>query len=417
MSAPPRGLAAREGAVALVAGVLDRGRMLDETTLELDGPQRAEAHRLADLALRRLGQIDAILAARLERLPKPPVSHVLRVMAAELVFTPGAAHAAVDLAVRQVKRGRTAKFAGLVNAVGRRLAAGVECPAETASMPGWLRAKLAADWGEGTTAAIARAHLCPAPVDLTPRSGREGSDLADRLGAAILPGGTLRLADRPQISTLPGFAEGAVWAQDVAAALPVRLLGDVAGQRVLDLCAAPGGKTLQLAAAGAHVTALDISQRRLDRLRDNLARTGLAAEIVEGDARVWTPQRPFDAILIDAPCSATGTLRRHPDLAYRARPDLPALTDLQARLLDRARGWLAPGGVLVHAVCSLFRAEGEAQAEAFAARHPEMRVRACDDPALAPFLDGRGSMRTRPDHMAERGGMDGFFAAAFAAPG
>ena len=283
-------------------------------------------------------------------------------------------------------------------------------------MPGWLAERLAADWGAAAAAAMARAHLVQAPVDLTPRDPRAGAWLAEELAAEVLPGGTLRLAHRPQISALPGFAEGLVWVQDVAAALPVRMLGEVAGRRVLDLCAAPGGKTLQLAAAGARVTALDVSETRMCRLRENLARTGLAAETVVADAFSWTPDGRFDAVLIDAPCSASGTLRRHPDLAHRPPPDLAALTALQARLLDRAADWLTPGGVLVHAVCSLLRAEGEDQAAAFARRHPQMRAREPRDPALAAFLDAQGRLRTRPDMMAERGGMDGFFAAAFAAP-
>ena len=418
MSAAPRGLTAREGAVSLIAGVLDRGRMLGEPGLAGDAAERAEARALADTALRRLDQIDAALAARLDRMPKPPVLHVLRVMAAELLFSDRAAHAAVDMAVRQVKRGRTARMAGLVNAVGRRLAAeGAGAAPQADTMPRWLRARLEADWGASATRAMADAHLAPPPVDLTPRDPRAGAHLSEALGARVLPGGTLRLPGRPQISALPGFADGLFWAQDAAAALPVRLLGDVAGRRVLDLCAAPGGKTLQLAAAGARVTALDVSAARIARLEENLARTGLAAEIVVADALAWTPPAAFDAVLIDAPCSATGTLRRHPDLARRRAPDLAALTARQARLLDRARDWLAPGGVLGYAVCSLFRAEGEDQADAFARRHPRMRVLAPRDPAIAPVLDMQGRLRTLPDMMAGHGGMDGFFAAAFAAPG
>jgi tRNA and rRNA cytosine-C5-methylases len=283
--------------------------MLDAGTLDLPPAERAEAQGLADLVLRRLGQVDALLDTCLERRPKPPVDHVLRVMAAEIALAGRAPHAAVDLAVRQVKRGRTARMAGLVNAVGRTLAA--EGPARAAAlpppaMPRWLARRLATDWGTATAEAIRAAHLVPAPVDLTPRDPAEAGRLAEALGAELLPTGSLRLAARPQISALPGHAEGAFWAQDAAAALPARLLGEVAGRRVLDLCAAPGGKTLQLAAAGARVTALDVSEARLARLRENLARTGLSAEMVVADALDWAPETAFDAVLVDAPCSATG---------------------------------------------------------------------------------------------------------------
>jgi 16S rRNA (cytosine967-C5)-methyltransferase len=232
----------------------------------------------------------------------------------------------------------------------------------------------------------------------------------------VLPTGSLRLARPGQISALPGFAEGAWWVQDAAAALPARMLGEVAGREVLDLCAAPGGKTLQLAAAGARVTALDASEPRLGRLRENLARTGLGAEIVVADALAWQPGRQFDAILVDAPCSATGTIRRHPDLPHIRRPtDLAALTELQARLLARAWHWLAPGGRIVFCTCSLLPAEGEDQVARFLAAHADASVVRPDPTALgiAPgWIDAAGGLRLRPDYWPERGGMDGFHATA-----
>lgn len=412
----PRGLVARQGAVRLLSAVLDRGRMLDEAGLEGTPAERAEAHGLADLALRRLGQIDAVLAQLLDRTPKPPVRHILRIMTAELVFADRAAHAAVDMAVRQVKQGKTARMAGLVNAVGRRIAADgavIVAGQDAARLdtPRWLWERLKADWGSRTARAVTEAHLRPAPLDLTVADARAVPGMAARLGADVLPTGTLRLPGRPQISAMPGYSDGAWWAQDAAAALPARMLGDVRGKRVLDLCAAPGGKTLQLAAAGAMVTALDLSKSRMMRLGENIARTGLEAEAVVADALDWQPQVPFDAILLDAPCSATGTIRRHPDLVHRWDPaGLGELTALQARLIHRAFGWLVPGGDMVFATCSLFRAEGEEQADAFLARTPAALSVAPDDPALAPFLDARGRLRTRPDLWAERGGLDGFFA-------
>ncbi len=238
--------------------------------------------------------------------------------------------------------------------------------------------------------------------------------LAQELDARALPTGSLRLPGRPQLTALPGFSAGAWWVQDAAAALPARLVPSPEGKRVLDLCAAPGGKTMQLAAAGARVTALDASAPRMGRLRENLGRTGLEAETVVADALHWQAEAPFDAVLLDAPCTATGTIRRHPELPYRADGrGLPALVELQRRLLDRAWGCVAPGGVLMFCTCSLFKAEGEAQAAEFAARAAgavAMPVGADEVPA--EFVSG-GWLRTRPDQWVDRGGVDGFFAARF----
>ena len=262
---------------------------------------------------------------------------------------------------------------------------------------------------------MAEAHLVPAPHDLTPALPGDAEALAHELGARLLPTGTVRLANRPQLSALPGYAAGAWWVQDAAAALPARLVPAPAERRVLDLCAAPGGKAMRLASAGARVTALDISGPRMERLRENLRRTGLAAETVTADALEWQPDAPFDAILLDAPCTATGTIRRHPDLPHRTDGSaLPALTALQARLLDRAWGWLAPGGVLVFCTCSLLPAEGEAQADAFLARTPNAALAPITGDDAIPFefvADGR--LRTRPDQWPALGGLDGFFAARF----
>ena len=422
------GLVARAGALHLIGAVLDRGAMPDQAGLRANPAERAEARGLADLTLRRLGQIDDALGRFVGKMPKPPVNHVLRLMAAELVFAGTAPHAAVDLAVRLVKRVRgAAKLAGLVNAVGRRLAEqGAEIAAgqdaARLNTPAWLWRQLAADWGAEAARAMALAHLTPAPHDLTLANQVDAGALAVEVGAEVLVTGSLRLAGRPQISALPGYAEGAWWAQDAAAALPARLIPEAllnrGGKRVLDLCAAPGGKTMQLAAAGARVTALDISARRMARLGENLARTGLAAECLVADALEWVPEAPFDAILLDAPCSASGTIRRHPDLPRRkSGSDLKALTGLQERLLDRAAGWLAPGGVLVFCTCSLDRAEGEDQARRFLERSPgfeRLAIAPGEAGIPAEFLTPSGDLRTRPDFWAGRGGIDGFFAARFA---
>jgi 16S rRNA (cytosine967-C5)-methyltransferase len=269
-------------------------------------------------------------------------------------------------------------------------------------------------------AAIAVAHRRGAPLDLTPKRPAEAEAWVAALGPERLPTGSLRLPGRAQVTAQPGNADGAGWVQDAAAALPVRLFGPLSGRTALDVCAAPGGKLLQLAAAGAATTALDASEPRVGRLRANLARTGLTADVVVADALVWEPGRRFDAVLVDAPCTATGTIRRHPDLPYlRSGREVPALVALQAALIARAWDWVAPGGRLVYCVCSLLPAEGEAQAARFAADHPEAQAIPPDAAALGldpAWIDPDGGLRLRPDFWPERGGMDGFYAIAWERP-
>jgi 16S rRNA (cytosine967-C5)-methyltransferase len=295
--------------------------------------------------------------------------------------------------------------AGLVNAVLRQLPPELRLPAPAQRLPRWLRQPLVHAWGREAVSAMEAVFAAAPPLDLTLRPGAEAP------AGQTLPTGSLRLDDAGQVSALPGYAAGGWWVQDAAAALAAPLLGAVAGQRVLDLCAAPGGKTLQLAAAGAEVTALDISEPRLARLRENLSRTGLRAEVIAADALIWQPAAPFDAILLDAPCSASGTLRRHPDLPFvKDGSELPGLVALQAQLLDRALGWLRPGGRLVYCTCSLLPEEGEAQLTAALARHQGLRVLPPTLPGIAPeWITAEGALRLRPDYWADRGGMDGFF--------
>jgi 16S rRNA (cytosine967-C5)-methyltransferase len=421
LSAP--GLAARAAAAALLAGVLERGTRLADLSVPLAGlaaAERARASALAATTLRHLGRIDALLECFLDRPPPAPARHALRLAAAEMLIDGVPPHAAVDAAVR-LARGhpKTRHLAGLVNAVARRVAAGgAELWGATpeAGLPGWIAGPVRAAWGDAALAGIEAAHRAgPPPIDLTLRDPGDASGWAERLMAERLPTGSLRVACRRQVSTLPGFAEGAWWVQDAAAALPARLAGPVTGRAALDLCAAPGGKTLQLAAAGATVTAVDHSAPRRERLAENLARTGLTAETFAVDALAWEPARRFDLVLLDAPCTATGTLRRHPDLPFvRREAELPVLVELQARLLARAWEWVTPGGRLVFCTCSLLPAEGEEQVARFLAQRPGARLALPDAAALGiepHWVDARGGLRLRPDFWAERGGMDGFYAA------
>ncbi|MCK0167862.1 methyltransferase domain-containing protein [Jannaschia sp. S6380] len=421
MTAHPDSLSARIGALRLLAHVLRDGRMLTDGESGQTGADAARALRLAGLVLRHMGRADALLKTRMQRQPAARIRDILRLALVELFVEGAAPHGVVNDAVALARMSpRTAKQAGLVNAVLRGLAgAGPEWAAlPPPALPAWLRKPLAKAWGRDRLEAIEAAHLNPAPLDLTPKSGVSGEALGE-LGATRLPTGSLRL-EGGQVSALPGYASGDWWVQDAAAAVPARLLGDLAGADVLDLCAAPGGKTMQLAAAGARVTALDLSAKRLKRLHANLERTGLEATVVEADALDWQPGAPFDAVLLDAPCTATGTIRRHPDLPHlRAARDVEALTTLQYRLLDRALGFLRPGGRLVFCTCSLLPVEGEHQVGAALKRHPGLTAEALDPAAygLPPEATGAHGLRLLPDLWPERGGMDGFYMAALRKPG
>ncbi len=415
--------AARQAALGLIVGVLeDRQPLSDQLAAgdldHLPPAERARAQRLATLTLRHLEQADAELKPLLRKPPPANLRALLRLATVEILQDGAAPHGVVNAAVTLARAGgqRTAGFAGLVNAVLRRVAengpdrwAGLPAPA----LPGWLRGRLMSAYGKKATQAMEAAHLRGAPIDVTPKDG-DAATWAARLGGEALPTGSIRLPPRAQVSDLPGFGDGAWWVQDAAAALAARLLAPRTAERVLDLCAAPGGKTLQLAAQGAEVTALDISGPRMERARANLARCGLKAEIVGADALAWQPDAAFDAILLDAPCSATGTIRRHPDLPHvKEAAGLKPLIALQAELLDRALGWLRPGGRLVFCTCSLLPDEGEGQIRAALSRHPGLRVL----PAALPgqeeqWQSPEGGLRLRPDFWPERGGMDGFYIAA-----
>jgi len=423
----PRRETPRAVAHDLLGRILDRGQLLDEMLLDprlsrLEARDRGFIRLLLATTLRRLGQIDALVDSCLAT-PLGPrglaVRHALRLGVAQLLFLDVPAHAAIATCVDLVKGSPHAGFTGLINAVLRRLAAegpGLVAAQDAAQLntPLWLWHSWCAAYGEETARAIAAAHLVEAPVDLSVAADPDG--WAARLGGAVLPTGTVRRPPGGAVTDLPGFTEQqGWWVQDAAAALPARLLGDVRGRHVADLCAAPGGKTLQLAAAGARVTALDRSAARLGRLSDNLARLGLAAELVVADAALWAPAQPVDSVLLDAPCSATGTLRRHPDVARHKSPaERTKLAGVQARLLDAAVRLLPVGGRLVYCVCSLEPEEGPAQIDrlfAEGAAVARVPVRAEEVGGLAHAITPAGDLRTLPCHWAEQGGMDGFFAA------
>ncbi|MEM9318628.1 MAG: transcription antitermination factor NusB [Pseudomonadota bacterium] len=406
------GVTPRHAAWRALSGVFDTGDMLTFDA-DLSGADAARAGRLARTTLRHLGRIDSLLGRFIQRKPIPLVHHLLRLGAAELLAEQAPAHGVVDAYVSLSKSSHdTRRAAGMINAVLRKLATqGPDIWANQGPqrLPKWLRNPLRDAYGADAVRAIEAAHEAGAPIDLTLKD-----DLAID-GAQILPTGSIRLARGAQVSALPGYETGAFWVQDAAAALPVRLLGKLSQANVLDLCAAPGGKTMQLAAAGARVTALDRSPERLERLRDNLDRTQLSAEIVIADACDWRGG-PFDAILLDAPCSATGTIRRHPELPFiRSAADVAALTELQSSMIDAALAQLKPGGRLVYCTCSLLPEEGEAQITAALTRHPGLKALPLNPMALGAepgWASPEGGLRLRPDYWAETGGMDGFFMAA-----
>jgi 16S rRNA (cytosine967-C5)-methyltransferase len=429
-SAPPPGLAARRIAADIVAGVLRRKRPLDELLEtgelhELSERDRALVRHLAATVLRRLGTLRHLLALRLEKgLPQsaPQVEAILLIGAAQILFLDVPDHAAVDLSVRLAQTDRHAShYSGLVNAVLRKLArdgksalAGLD----TARLdtPDWLMQRWIAHYGEETALAIAAAQAHEPALDLTVK--QDAAAWAEKFSGRVLPTGTVRTVGSGPVPQLPGYDDGAWWVQDAAAALPAKLLGEVRGKSVADLCAAPGGKTAQLALAGAHVTAVDRSGPRLERLRQNLSRLQLSADIIQADAAVWEGG-PFDAVLVDAPCSSTGTIRRHPDIPWLKTPaDLAKLTALQSRLLAHAVTLLKPGGTLIYCTCSLEKEEGEDQIAAFLARHPGLR-RSPIDPAEvaghAELLTAEGELRTLPCHWPgpdpRMAGLDGFYAA------
>jgi 16S rRNA (cytosine967-C5)-methyltransferase len=431
------GLAARRIAADILDGVLHKHRTLDD---QLDGAgahpglktladrDRALMRRLVATILRRLGTLGHVLSRLLDRgIPTdaPRAQSALLIGAAQILWMDVPDHAAVDLSVRLAQSDRrAAKYAGLVNAVLRRCAregAGLvnEIKDETLDIPSWLLKRWIAQYGEATAKATAHALAHEPSLDISVKS--DAPQWAARLHGELLPTGTVRTLLQGSVMMLPGFTEGAWWVQDAAAALPVRLFGELQGKTIVDFCAAPGGKTAQLAQGGARVIALDRSPARVARLKDNLARLELSADAIVADATEWSgaEQGSVDGILIDAPCTSTGTIRRHPDVAWlRQESDIAALAALQRRLLEKAAGLLKAGGTLVYCTCSLEPEEGEAAIAALLVAEPSLKrapITADEVAGLTEILNPQGDLRTLPCHLPHSdprlSGLDGFYAA------
>ena len=416
-------------ALDLLQAVCRRRQPLDDALVAHEGfgrlepRDRAHVRRLVAITLRRLGQIDALLIELVSRpLPARAAASqdLLRLGTAQLLFAETPPHAAVDTAVALAESRGQGGYTGLINAVLRRISreGGQLVGSQDAprlNTPEWLWRSWVDAYGEAAARDCAALHLLEPPLDLTVRDESARATWEEALGAEPLPTGGLRRPAGGPISELPGYAEGAWWVQDAAASLPARLLGDVAGKQVVDLAAAPGGKTLQLAAGGARVTAVDISANRMARVEQNLARTGLAAQCVVADAATWRPPTPADAVLLDAPCTATGTIRRHPDVMLLKSPsDVDRLSAAQDRLLAAAVEIAAPGARIVYACCSLQPEEGPARISALlGSGKPVVRepVNAAEVGGLGELLTAEGDLRTLPLHLADRGGMDGFYIA------
>lgn len=416
------GLRTRRAALRLLDAVMRMGTPMDQATAGatkgLSPPDRALAIAIAQETLRWSVDLDVLIDSKTKQpLPDDAKARVvLRLALAQILRLGTPPHAVIATALPLVDGGPRRLVHGVL---GSLLRAEVKLP-ELPSLPEAVMMRWHPAWGDDMIAGAQAALAEPPPLDLALRDPASTGEWAERLNGVSLMPGHIRLPRGTAVEELDGYDEGAWWVQDLAASLPARLLGAGEGKRALDLCAAPGGKTMQLSAAGFTVTALDNSARRMDRLMANLERTQLNAERVTSDVMLWEPSAPYDAILLDAPCSATGTMRRHPDVLQRI--DIKAINNLAAiqnAMLDRAADWVKPGGVLVFATCSLEAVEGEAQAEAFLARHPEYRT----SPATADELpagitaNAQGHIRTMPPMLAEQGGLDGFFVARFVRAG
>lgn len=429
----PPGLPARLVAAQALSAILHKRQPLDqaldfdkgiEGLRDLEERDRALVRMLVAKTLRHLGTL-RVLIAQLLKSELPPEAQLVEILlllgATQILFLDVPDHAAVDISVELANRDRTAsRCAGLINAVLRRITregkkriAALDITLDT---PPWRMQRWRDAYGDETAFAIVKAHAIEPALDLTVKETAQA--WAEKFQALLLPTGSIRLVSAGSVAALEGYEEGAWWVQDAAAALPAKLLGDIKNKTVVDLCAAPGGKTAQLIAAGANVIAVDRSAPRLDRLKSNLTRLKFSCETVKADAATWAGG-PFDAVLLDAPCTATGTIRRNPDLPWQQEPaDLARLAALQARILDNAVELLRPEGILVYATCSLEPEECERQIEDFLRRHPDMRrvpIRADEVGGVESFITASGDLRTFPFHLPNQdvrlSGCDGFYAA------
>lgn len=422
-------LRARHTALDVVISVIDKRNALDQAFehdtdfVTLPSRDKGFARMLATTTIRRMGQIDHVISSCEERsgASRPPIlQHILRLGVTQLLFMNVPDHAAVDTAVRLAEERGCARQKAFVNAVLRNVARnGAEIVARQdagrLNTPEWLMKLWVADYDLRGAAQIMEANLGEAPLDLSLKDPDSHNYWSAHFQAINFPTGSLRMNSGGHVTQMDGFEEGAWWVQDAAAAIPATLFGDVSGKTVFDMCAAPGGKTAQLASQGAHVIALDRSSKRLKRLKENMARLGLEShvDIVTADATAWFSKDKFDYILLDAPCSATGTIRRHPDILHsKQERDIARLADLQARLLDHAFSLLNSGGILIFCTCSLQKAEGEHQILAFLERTPDahkVAVQADEVGGVEEIIDAQGDVRILPFHRAASGGMDGFF--------
>ncbi len=419
------GVDARRLAVSYIRGVLADGRFLDELVAramadddiaQMEHRDRALARLIAATLLRHRGEIDDLL----ERFMQKPLNKtrgniwpILQAAAVQLLYLDTPPHAAINIAVEQCRTDRAAhRFDKLANAVLRKVstdgrAIGATQDSAKLNTPRWMWDRWVSAYGEDIARKIVSANAREAALELTIADPAQINHWAAQLGAVRLATGSLRLKSEGRVEELAGYDQGAWWVQDSAAALPTKLFGDVAGQQIADICAAPGGKTAQLAAAGARVTSIDKSKLRLTRLRDNLARVNLsdAIKIIEADATSWTPREQFDALLLDAPCTATGTMRRHPDIAHLKQSEgVEKLAALQSRLLDNCWRCIKPGGLLIYCTCSLEPEEGPDQIAALLARTPQLErvpIKATELDIDPGWITAQGDLRTFPFHVAQ----------------
>jgi 16S rRNA (cytosine967-C5)-methyltransferase len=418
----------RQVATTILGAILDSRMPLDDAFDAVPGSMvgrdRAFVRQLVTTTVRRLGHIDLLVDACLNK-PLPPkmtvVRNILRLGIAQILYMDVPDHAAINTSVdllTQQKDNRTAGFKGLVNAILRRITReGVDMLAKldaSETTPEWLWQSWVEAYGADIAQALTDAHLIEPPLDITLKHDADAQDWATRLDAVQLPNGSLRRTAGGSVYDLPGYGDGDWWVQDAGATLPVLLLGDVAGKQIIDMCAAPGGKTAQLVDAGAEVTAVDRSRIRLKRLNENIKRLGLKTDVIEADGKRWQPKGgPVDAVLLDAPCSTTGTLRRHPDVAWlKDMTDVASVVPIQRAILDNSASMVSPGGTLIYCVCSLQPEEGIAQIDHFLSQHEDFTRQpvTADEPGMRPeFITPEGDVRTLPSHLADEGGIDGFF--------